>query len=302
MAGASVVLGRPFDARSALNFWKPVIKYGANSFWLVPTILAALLTIDRDSTGWEYCRKHVKSIFVGTAPLPLKIKREFEKKYGVELFGSYGLSEHLIITCNSRKFARWEGSVGRVFPGIQLQVTNIQNEPVPPGEDGAIWVRTPCLMAGYLNYQTLEPEGVSPADWFPTGDIGHVSTEGYLFITGREKDLIIRGGVNISPAAIEEVLLEHPSIEQIAVIGLPHDFYGEEVVAALRLKDGYELASVRPDFDKLCKVNLSAMMVPTRYVEVEQFPVSTTGKIQKMKLREMLLSSLEPIKAGASQA
>jgi long-chain acyl-CoA synthetase len=301
MAGASVVLGRPFYARAALDFWKPIIKHGADSFWLVPTILAALLKIDRDSAGLEYCRKHVKTIFVGTAPLPLKIKNEFENKYGVELFESYGLSELLIITCNSRKFLRLQGSVGPVLPGVQLRIANERGESVRPEEDGAVWVRTPCIMAGYLNYQTLEPDRTSPADWFPTGDIGRLNAQGYLFITGREKDLIIRGGINVSPVAIEEILLEHESVEQIAVVGLPHDFYGEEVVAVVKLKTGYELKGVRPFFDALCKEKLNANSIPTTYIEIDQFPVSSTGKIQKVKLREVVSARLNRITMGAPQ-
>ena len=288
LAGASVVINRAFDARLALDFWDAPIKYGANTLWLVPTILSALMRIDRGRAGLAYCRKHLETICVGTAPLPLKLKRDFEDKYGVELLESYGLSETLFVTTNSKKIKYLPGSVGQALPGITLKIEGGSAAEVPLGEDGEIWIRTPFMMSGYLNYQTLQPDASDLGEWFPSGDIGHLIPNGHLFITGRKKDLIIRGGINISPRVIEDVLIEHESIAQVAVVGMPHEFYGEEVVAVVKLKAGYALDAVRPALDVLCRENLSAVSVPAEFFELDEFPTSATGKVQKAKLRELL--------------
>ena len=291
LAGASVVICRAFDARLAIEFWRAPIRYGVNTLWMVPTILSTLLRIDRNRPGLAYCHKHINTICVGTAPLPLKLKRDFENKYGVGLFESYGLSETLFVTTNSKKVKYLPDSVGRALPGVALKIVDKSWAEVPHGEDGEIWIRTSYLMAGYLNYQTLQPDASDLGKWFPSGDIGHLTPDGHLFITGRKKDLIIRGGINISPRVVEDVLREHESIAQVAVVGVPHEFYGEEVVAVVKLKAGYTLDAVRPALDELCRGNLSAVSIPTEFFELDEFPTSTTGKIQKTKLRELVAAN-----------
>ena len=163
LAGSRVIVGPAFDARLGLKFWEAASKHGVNVMWLVPTILTALLAIDRNPAGREYCRNQVKTICVGTAPLPQKVKKEFEGQYGVELFESYGLSELLFVTCNSRRFPRLAGSVGRALPGVEIRVVNGQDEVVEPEIEGEIMVKTPFLMAGYLNYDSLLPDPVEPS-------------------------------------------------------------------------------------------------------------------------------------------
>jgi acyl-CoA synthetase (AMP-forming)/AMP-acid ligase II len=147
-------------------------------------------------------------------------------------------------------------------------------------------------MAGYLNYDTQQPDSGMLSEWVPTGDIGRLGREGHLFVTDRKKDLIIRGGVNISPRAVEDVLMRHETVLQAIVVGLPHEFYGEEVVAVVKLKEGNTLEAAQPLLVSLCKENLSAASVPTRFVLRTEFPVNTTGKIQKGKLREQLIAEL----------
>lgn len=289
LAGSSVVVSPVFDARLALKFWEAPIKYNVNTLWLVPTILSALMQVDRSRAGLAYCREHIKTICVGTAPLPLKLKSEFEDRYGVELLESYGLSETLFVATNSKKVEYLPGSVGCALRGIALKIVRDQGSELPYTEEGEIWINTPYLMAGYLDYKTLQPDGLTLGEWFPSGDIGHLTPDGHLFITGRKKDLIIRGGINISPRAIEDVLIEHESIEDVSVLGIPHSFYGEEVVAVVKLKAGYNLDAVRPALDILCRKNLSSICVPTRFLKVDEFPRSTTGKIQKALLRDSVI-------------
>ena len=288
VAGAGVVIDRAFDAQSALGFWRPVIKYRADTMWVSPTMLAALWRVDRDQAGLEYCRQHVDRICVGTAPLTLKTKTLFEQKYGVELLESYGLSELLFVSGSSKRFQHVDGSVGRVLPAVEVRVVDEHGGSLPQGEDGDILIKTPHVMDGYLDPDTQELDTVSTTDWFDTGDIGHLDRDRYLFITGRKKDVIVRGGINISPRAVEAILLKHEAVDVAAVVGLPHDFYGEEVVAAVKLNNGYHLGSIRRSLNALCKQNLNSASAPTRFFELDELPRSATGKVQTQKLRELL--------------
>lgn len=295
-AGASVVIDRPYDARMALQFWDVPMKYAVNSLWLVPTILSALLKMDRSQEGLEFCRKHIKTVCVGTAPLPLKIKEAFEDKYGIPVFESYGLSETLFVATNSSQIDYVRGSVGRLLPEINVRIADNAGHDVSPGEEGEIWIRTPFLMDSEAAFdEKVPPQKLA---WFSSGDLGRVSSEQYLFITGRKKDLIIRGGVNISPVAVENVLGEHAAVENVAVVGLPHEFYGEEVAAAVKLKSGMSWEVVQSALDALCRNNLSQHSVPTRYFEIDEFPLTPSGKIQKNILRQRLSKQLQQPSGG----
>ena len=288
MAEGSVVLSRQFDAASSLRFWGPAIKYGVDTFWMTPTMLAVLSRIDRGKEGLEYCRERVKNVFVGTAPLPFKTKDEFEKKYSVEVYESYGLSELLFVSANSGRHPRVKGSVGQILPDIEVTVKSENGELLQAGKDGEIWIKTPFATPGYLADGEKQAQDGLKAGWFPTGDIGYRDERGNLFITARKKDLIIRGGFNISPRAVEEVIMTHPAVQDVCVVGLSHDFYGEEVVAVVCLKDGHTLSAEQPSLEALCRQELSTNAIPTRFMSMENFPLSTTGKIQKHEIRSML--------------
>lgn len=288
MAEASVVLSRQFDAASALRFWGPVVQNEADTFWLTPTILSVLSKIDRSKDGPVYCREKVKNIFVGTAPLPLKTKDEFETKYGIEVFESYGLSEVLFVSANSKCNARVRRSVGRILNDIEIQVRDEEERLLQAGFDGEILLKTPFATPGYLDYQTSVPSGTGEDGWFPTGDIGHVDQDRNLFITSRKKDLIIKGGLNISPRAIEETMMAHPDIEHVAVVGVPNELQGEEIVAAVQLKSGRSREDAQLSIEDYCKRELNANAAPARYVFMHKLPAGVTGKVQKAKIVEIL--------------
>jgi long-chain acyl-CoA synthetase len=277
--GGSVVLARAFDARSVLDFWRPVKDHEADTFWLAPSMLAALERIDRDPSGPAYCRERARAVCVGTAPLPPKLKRDAEEKYGVELLESYGLSELLFVTASSPRWPRIEGSVGRVLEGVAVRVA----------DDEELLVRTPYAMAGYLDLETGCPDPLPADGWFPTGDLGRIDEDGNVFVSGRKKDLIIRGGVNVSPRRVEEVLTGHGAIARAAVVGMPHDLWGEEVVAVVELAPGRELDSELDSLVALCRSELAEAAVPSRFVAVDALPVSSTGKVKKAELRERFL-------------
>jgi long-chain acyl-CoA synthetase len=288
MAGGSVVLSCAFTAQTILTFWKPVIDNRVNTLWLSPTMMVSLLRLDRDQAGVEYCRKNIKNVFVGTAPLALKIKNDFEKKYGVECLESYGLSELLIISANVPTKPRKENSVGGLLARVELITAAENGSHQPAWQEGEILVRSPFKMLGYLNLETKEVEA-SPADqWFPTGDIGHMQQDGNVFITGRKKDLIIRGGQNLSPRSVRECLLHHPSVDDAVVVGIPHEFYGEEVAAALKLKTGLILAEEQSSILQHCRKHLAQSAVPTKFKQFHHFPVGSTGKILNRDIQKIL--------------
>ncbi|MFZ0814030.1 MAG: class I adenylate-forming enzyme family protein [Candidatus Sulfotelmatobacter sp.] len=300
LCGASVVVDHVFDARSSLHFWDKAKSNQVNTLWLAPTVLSILLRMDRGHTGEEFCRSSVRHAFVGFAPLPLKVKNEFEARYGVRLIENYGLSETLFVTARSRTDFGAGGYVGEALPGVELRIAsddgsdrdNGQQESLPPGADGEVQILTPDLMAGYLDADgTLSK--MDAAAWFPTGDVGHLDEHGSLFITGRKKDLIIRGGVNISPAAIEESLMHIPGVAEVAVVSVPHELYGEDVVAVLKLDAGIELESILDLVVAYAKRNLAQHQQPARYISIDELPRTANGKVQKARIRELVAQKLQ---------
>ena len=292
LCGASVVVDHVFDARSSLNFWEKAKNSNVNTLWLAPTVLSILLRMDRGRTGEEFCRTSVRHAFVGFAPLPLKVKDEFETRYGVRLIENYGLSETLFVSARSQRSLGGHGYVGEVLPGIRLRVVSDEEETVAPGVDGEVQILTPDLMAGYLDSDGALLE-IDASAWFPTGDLGHFNDQGALFITGRKKDLIIRGGVNISPAAIEEALIHLRGVAEVAVVSIPHELYGEDIVAVLKLEAGVELESMLDSVVAHAKRTLAQHQQPARYIAIDELPRTANGKVQKARIRELVAQKLQ---------
>ena len=292
LCGASVVVDHVFDARSSLNFWEKARNNNVNALWLAPTVLSILLRMDRGRTGEEFCRSSVRRAFVGFAPLPLKVKDEFETRYGVRLIENYGLSETLFVTARTQGSLSGHGYVGEVLPGIKIRAVSDEEEPVAQGIEGELQILTPDLMAGYLDADgaLLEMDAFA---WFPTGDVGRLNDQGSLFITGRKKDLIIRGGVNISPAAIEAALTHLRGVAEVAVVSIPHELYGEDIVAVLKLEAGVELESMLDSAVAHAKRTLAQHQQPARYIAIDELPRTANGKVQKARIRELVAQKLQ---------
>jgi long-chain acyl-CoA synthetase len=304
-AGASVVLANAFDARSAINFWQPAIENSVNTLWLVPTIISILMEMDRGKAGEKFCREQIKLALVGTAPLPVALRHKFENRYGLTLYENYGLSETFFISTNSPFAPVIDGSVGKCLPGIQVMTTDQDGQPLNYGEEGEIRVTTPYLMNGYYNPASPEPHLDAPGGWFPTGDLGICSPTGEVYITGRKKDLIIKGGLNVSPAAIENVIYQYADVAECAVVGIPHTIYGEDIAVVVRLANGVDFEEVRSDLWDMCRQELSSPRKPAHILEIDNFPHSSTGKIQKHKVQELIVRKLglrKPEKTGTLEA
>jgi long-chain acyl-CoA synthetase len=252
-------------------------------------MLATLTRIDRGTLGVDYCRRHTMRLFSATAPLSLKVRNEFETKYGVTVVESYGLSELLLVTANLGPSGSKDGAVGRTIADAVVEIRDGTGHALPRYADGDIFVRTPHATVGYLDYATGEPEPLADP-WFDTGDVGHLDADGDLFVTGRRKDLIIRGGFNMSPRQIEEVLLCQPGVEGAAVVGAPHDYYGEEIVAALVIDADRSLSDMEAALRSACRRDLGPTSVPDRFVAFAALPVNNMGKVQKAKVRERVIA------------
>lgn len=282
--GGSIVLDHIFNPTTALNFWDKVEKYKVNALWLVPSIISALLILDRSDTGKNYCRNHIRIALVGTAPLFPVIKKKFEKKYSLKLYENYGLSETLFVSTNSPKVSNNRG-VGKLLAGCQVSIVDEAGQVRKVNERGEIVVKSPYLTSGY--YKNKEEEKISfKGDKFYTGDIGYMDKESFLYITDRKKDLIIRGGINISPKEIEEVIAIHPLVNEVVVVGIPHALYGEEVVAVVSAKVGLN----KRDIIQLCRNHLAIFKIPKKVVFVKELPRGVTGKVQKNKIKEIVLA------------
>ena len=292
VAGSSVVLSNVFDARTALDFWGPARAHGVNTLWLVPTILAILMELDRGPQGPEYCKESVRLGLVGTAPLAPAARKDFEEKYGVPLYENYGLSETLFITTNSPSTPVLDGSVGPLLPGVQVSIVDGEGKALDYGQEGEVMVCTPYLMEGVLEAGSGACLAIPRHSWHASGDLGVLAPTGELYITGRKKDLIIRGGVNISPAAIENVIQGHPAVLECAVVGMPHAMYGEEVAVVVRLLQEHSLETVRPELVALCRKSLGTVRQPAHVVEIEEFPRSSSGKIRKRDVRTLVAQQL----------
>ncbi len=292
LSGASVVVDHVFDARASLHFWDKAKNNKVNALWLAPTVLSIMLRMDRGRTGEEVCRSSIRHTFVGFAPLPLKVKDEFEARYGVRLVENYGLSETLFVTARSQDAGGGQGYVGEAVPGVTLRIAGDEGEPAGPGVEGEVQILTPDLMAGYLDADGALLK-MDSSIWFATGDVGHLDERCSLFITGRKKDLIIRGGVNISPAAIEEELMHVDGIADVAVVSIPHELYGEDIVAVLRLEAGVELESILDLVVAHAKLNLAQHQQPARYIAIDEFPRTANGKVQKARIRELVAEKLQ---------
>lgn len=286
IAGGTIVVAPQFNAKEAMNFWKPAIESNVNALWLTPTMAALLTRLNRTSTTPKWTKNNLRHVFVGTAPLPKVTKEKFESTFGIPTLESYGMTEILIVASNDFVSLQKQGSVGHLLEGIEVEVRDKEGNPLPQGEIGELFIKTPFALKGYLSEETGQITSPLKNGWFATGDCGYLDADGYLFITGRIKDLIIHGGTNVSPAAVEHLLMEHPDVQEAVVLGKPHPFWGEEVVAFLIMKPGKSFH--KESIDEYCKSNLEFDAVPTTYKVVNDFPRSSTGKVKKHSLKEVL--------------
>ncbi len=260
---------------------------GGTVFAGVPTMYWELLNFEDREKRFDFDRisRTLRKGVSGGASLPVEIINGIEEKYNIPIFEGYGLSETCpVATFNQPHKPRKPGSIGFPIWGIEVKVVNEKSEEVPVGEIGEIAIRGHNIMKGYYNKPDATAAAFKGTSWFHSGDLGRMDEDGYFYIVDRVKDMIIRGGYNIYPREIEEVLLTHPAISLVAVIGVPDEQYGEEIKAYVILKEGQEASA--GEIIAWCKEQMASYKYP-RIVEIrETLPMTATGKILKKELKK----------------
>ncbi|WP_327097520.1 AMP-binding protein [Nocardia vinacea] len=276
VGGSAVIVGR-FDPNS---FFDLVERERPTYFSAVPTIynmLAALppeVVPDTSSLRFGAC---------GAAPASDVLLTRFETRYGFPIIEGYGLSEGTCVsTCNPPAGPRRAGSVGLPLVGQEIRIVDDSGTELASGEDGEVIVRGPNIMRGYLG-RPEETARTLVDGWLRTGDVGHFDSDGYLVLVGRSKDMIIRGGENIYPKEIEDVLTTEPSVLEAAVIGVPDEKWGEIVIAYVQPRPGSTIDTAA--LTELCERHLTGYKRPTAFV-VDAIPKNAVGKIDKPTLRK----------------
>jgi acyl-CoA synthetase (AMP-forming)/AMP-acid ligase II len=250
----------------------------------VPTMFHYLLESRRDRPAGRI--PGVRMFISAGAIMPATLNRDFEAKLGVPLCDGYGITETAtMVTMNWPDDTRVMGSCGLPLPGLAVRLVALDGTDVPQGEEGELIVRGPNLMQGYLNKPKETGEALRKG-WYHTGDLARADANGYLTITGRLKELIIRGGQNIAPAEVEEAVLTHAPVLDCAVIGMPHPHLGEVPVACVVPREGATID--REALVAHCAKLLSAYKLPAEVRVVKSIPRTGSGKIMRYKLREQL--------------
>jgi long-chain acyl-CoA synthetase len=272
-SGACLTLLPRFDAGHALRI---VADHRVTIFEGVPTMYVALLHAPDRA---DYDTSTLRMCVSGGAALPVEVLRAFDEAFGVPLLEGYGLSETSpVASFNHPDREHKPGSIGTPIRDVRMRVVDGDGHEVPQGEVGEIVIRGPNVMKGYWQRPEATAEAIRDG-WFHTGDLARVDSDGYFYIVDRKKDLIIRGGYNVYPREIEEVLYEHPAVAEAAVIGLPHPSLGEEVGAAVALKPGASVTA--EELRDYVKAQVAAYKYPRHVWIANSLPKGPTGKIQK---------------------
>jgi long-chain acyl-CoA synthetase len=280
-AGATVVLLPRFDAAAALELMQ---AEQVTFFAGVPTMYHALLHCETTArSDIKKIADRMRIAVSGGAALPAEVMRRFEERFAVPILEGYGLSETSpIATFNRLDRPRRPGSIGLPAWGVEVRVITGDGPDAGPGEPGEIAIRGHNVMKGYFRRPEATAEAIDPQGWFRTGDIGTRDADGYLYVVDRKKDMIIRGGFNVYPRELEEVLLTHPEVSMAAVAGVPHPSHGEEVKAFVVRTPGATITEA--DLITWCRQTMAAYKYP-RIVEFrDSLPMTATGKVLKRQL------------------
>ena len=255
----------------------------------VPTMYLALITaLEQNPDAARELQGQIRFGISGGAPLPASAHHALDSLIGCPIYEGYGLSETSpVVSFNQKKYGLKIGSVGRAIDGVQVQVRDMDGTVLEPGEAGQLWVGGECVMAGYWNNPQAS-EAVLDNGWFATGDVARLDEDGNIFIVDRIKDMVLRNGYSVYPREVEDILYTHPAVATAAVVGVPHEQHGEEVVAVIVLREGYDERIVQPALDALAREQLAAYKFPRRYIFVDAMPLGATGKILKKDLRAKL--------------
>ena len=276
-AGGTVVLKKRF---SATQFWNQVRESRASSASVSPTILAMLL--EHEASAPQPSQIALRYIKVASAPTPVELARRFEARFGRGLLlETYGLTETTAINVwNPLHGPRKHGAIGVALPPQEARIVDDEGNPLPRGAVGEIEIRGATVMKEYYR----DPENTRRAkrgEWLRTGDVARMDEDGYIFIVGRSKEMILRGGENISPLEIEEVVTKHPAVREAAAVGVPDRIWGETVALCVVARSPV----TEEELVTFCREHLSPFKVPQRVKFVEELPRNAVGKVTRNALR-----------------
>jgi long-chain acyl-CoA synthetase len=277
-AGAAVAVVTRFEPHETLRF---MAATGTTILLGVPTMCIGLCRAAREAE--HRALPPLRVAHVGGAPVPPEVARDVERTLGAELREGYGLTELSgLATTFLPGEERRPGSVGRPLPGTEVRVVSPAGEPLPAGEVGEVQFRGPAVVPGYWRDAEATRAALAADGWLSTGDLGVLDDDGYLTLVDRKKELIIRGGYNVYPREVEDVLHAHPGVLEAAVVGVPHDVLGEEVLAVVVRREGATLDEAT--LQAFARERVAAYKYPRHVVFVDALPKGPTGKVLKRAL------------------
>jgi long-chain acyl-CoA synthetase len=262
---------------------------------MVPTMIRRILELD-DELHERWPTPELRAIISGAAPFPDALRRRAIERFGAErIFDFYGATElGWVTTIRGDEMLEREGSVGRPLPGQTIRITDEEGRELPAAEVGIIRIRGEQSMRGYLrDEEATRASGLGDDDaWVTVEDMGYVDEDGYLYLAGRARDMVISGGVNIYPAEIEEAYGHHEAIADIAVVGVPHEEWGEELVGFVVPREDTDPPQTE-SLEDWGRERLASYKIPRSWVFVDELPRNPTGKVLKNELRERYEKSPE---------
>lgn len=277
-AGGSVVLAPRF---SASRHWQTVSDYGVTYFGSVATMLALLNQTYPQGIPERLDTSNLRFALCGSAPVPVEVMRQFESLFDCPVIEGYGLSESTCrSTFNPPDERRRAGSVGLPI-GNEMKIFDDKDRELPAGEIGEIVLRGSNIMKGYYRNDEATRKAMR-SGWFHTGDLGYKDKDGFFYVVDRKSDMIIRGGENIYPREIDEILYQHPKIKDAATVGVPDPLYGEEVKSFVVLKAGEQ--AIEQEIIDFCQQNIADYKCPKSVAFLEDIPKGPTGKLLKREL------------------
>ena len=289
VSGGSIVLPHRFSVK---QFWQWITDYRCTWFSIVPTIVSYLIDHmqrEPDSLDLERIKQHVRFGRSASAALPAATHQRFEALFNIPIAETMGISEAAaqILSNPMTPGANKYGSPGQAI-GNEVKIVDSQNKELSRGERGEIVIRGDNIMQGYLKNPQETAKAIDDQGWLHSGDIGYMDEEGFVFVTGRIKELIIKGGENISPREIDEVLYRHPEVLEAAAFGVPDERYGQEVMACVVLRP--EADCSLDALKKYCTEQLGDYKAPREIRLAEELPKGPSGKIQRLKMAELFNS------------
>ncbi len=280
VSGSSVVMPHKF---SVSNFWALISEYRCTWFSVVPTMISYLIS----ATAIDDRRYHLNQVRFGrsaSSALSPSLHKAFEKKFRISIIETMGLTETAapVFSNPLNPAERKYGSPGRAV-GNQAKIIDVKGNDLPCGKEGEIMIKGDNVMKGYYKTPDKTSEALEPGGWLHTGDLGYMDPDGFVFVTGRIKELIIKGGENIAPREIDDVLYTHPAILETAAVGIPDAQYGEEIMCCCVLKP--DCKCTEEELRAHCRKHLEDFKIPKVIKLMDELPKGPSGKIQRLKLR-----------------